>query len=43
LRFGGVIAATLLGLVFTPIAFYPVMRLVERRQASRTERVFVDL
>ncbi|HEV3105566.1 MAG TPA: multidrug efflux RND transporter permease subunit [Trinickia sp.] len=30
--FGGVIAATLLGLVFTPIAFYLVMRATERRK-----------
>ncbi|RKP48334.1 multidrug efflux RND transporter permease subunit [Trinickia fusca] len=32
--FGGVIAATALGLVFTPIAFYVVMRLTERRRPA---------
>ncbi|RDV00987.1 multidrug efflux RND transporter permease subunit [Trinickia dinghuensis] len=31
--FGGVIAATVLGLVFTPVAFYVVMRATRRRSA----------
>lgn len=32
--FGGVIAATVLGLVFTPVAFYVVMRATRRRSAK---------
>jgi HAE1 family hydrophobic/amphiphilic exporter-1 len=32
--FGGVIAATVLGLVFTPVAFYVVMRATRRRPGS---------
>ncbi|WP_206957723.1 multidrug efflux RND transporter permease subunit [Trinickia acidisoli] len=32
--FGGVIAATALGLVFTPVAFYIVMRATQRRRPS---------
>jgi hydrophobe/amphiphile efflux-1 (HAE1) family protein len=35
--FGGVLAATLLGLVFTPVAFYLVMRFTDRRRVSRAE------
>ncbi|PMS30466.1 HAE1 family hydrophobic/amphiphilic exporter-1 [Trinickia symbiotica] len=35
--FGGVIAATLLGLVFTPVAFYFVMRVTQRRRAVQEE------
>jgi HAE1 family hydrophobic/amphiphilic exporter-1 len=35
--FGGVIAATLLGLVFTPVAFYLVMRVTQGRRAVQEE------
>jgi HAE1 family hydrophobic/amphiphilic exporter-1 len=35
--FGGVITATLLGLVFTPLAFYCMVRLTDRRQRLAQE------
>ncbi len=36
--FGGVIAATVLGLAFTPVAFHVVMRATQRRASSGGER-----
>lgn len=36
--FGGVIAATVLGLVFTPVAFYVVMRATQRRSKRKDAR-----
>ncbi len=36
--FGGVIAATVLGLVFTPVAFYIVMRATQRRSKTKDGR-----
>ncbi|MGN6317410.1 multidrug efflux RND transporter permease subunit [Trinickia sp.] len=36
--FGGVIAATVLGLVFTPVAFYVVMRATQRGSTPNAER-----
>ncbi len=36
--FGGVIAATILGLVFTPVAFHIVMHATQRRSASHDQR-----
>jgi HAE1 family hydrophobic/amphiphilic exporter-1 len=36
--FGGVIAATVLGLIFTPAAFYLVMRATQRRSTKTGAR-----
>jgi HAE1 family hydrophobic/amphiphilic exporter-1 len=36
--FGGVIAATVLGLIFTPVAFYLVMRATQRRSTKTGAR-----
>ncbi|TAM54229.1 MAG: multidrug efflux RND transporter permease subunit [Paraburkholderia sp.] len=37
--FGGVIAATVLGLAFTPVAFHVVMRATQRRASSGSEHI----
>lgn len=37
--FGGVIAATVLGLAFTPVAFHVVMRATQRRASSGSEHL----